>query len=184
MIANHPGWAYLTTDWLRNWLERGLKDEAWQDAMRDTLHAVLKEEGVQEVVADALHNEKTPLSSRLVLLDAIAQAPLDKIPAAWVKELERHLKNPDPAVARQAVATIRTLGLTDLDPALLSMAGDDALSADLRLAALSAAAPHRKELRPAQFKFLLAQLGADNQPLTRLGEPARSAICASTTSNW
>jgi hypothetical protein len=58
----------------------------------------------------------------LLLLETIAQAPLDKLPAVWATEVRRSLQSSEETVVRQAVATVRAVPpdkrpvLTRVDP--------------------------------------------------------------------
>jgi putative heme-binding domain-containing protein len=123
---------------------------------------------VQELAARALANKRTPASTRLLLLETMARAPLDRLPASWVKELGRQLKEHDEKALRQAVATLRAFGVADFDETLLRLAKDEKRPADLRVAALAAAALRLKRVEPAVFLFLTKQLHKDEPPLVRL----------------
>src|SRR5262249_42895201 len=130
--------------------------------------ALCKDKGVQDLVTRALHRDETPAAMRLLLLETLAQVPLDKLPAAWVTELGATLARPDDAVVRQAIVVLRAAKVADFDAALLALARDRDRSADVRVAALTAAAPRLTKLEPSLFDFLLARLDPEVPPLERL----------------
>ncbi|MEP6662591.1 MAG: PVC-type heme-binding CxxCH protein [Verrucomicrobiota bacterium] len=115
VIANHPDWAKPMLGFFEEWLKNF--DEKKSDALKRQLLGFSKDPAIQEFIAQHLHDKKTPSAARLVLLETMAQAPLDKLPASWAAELESHLTNSDAQVVRQAVATIRSVP-SDKKPAL------------------------------------------------------------------
>jgi putative membrane-bound dehydrogenase-like protein len=168
VIAAHPGWAKETVGLLGEWLAQEKPDARRERALRTALLAFSKEAAVQELVAKALRDEKTPPPSRLLLLEAVAQAPLDKLPSAWVAEVGRALGHPEERVVRQAVATVHAARLAGYDGALRKIAADESRPADLRLAALAAAAPRLGLVDPPLFNFLRTCLEKEPGPLERL----------------
>jgi putative heme-binding domain-containing protein len=104
----------------------------------------------------------------LLLLEAIAQAPLDRLPGTWVSELGRSLRHAEERVRRQSLLTIRARGVTEFDEPLLRLAGDKGVDAELRVTALAAVAPRLAKLEPPLFDFLRSRLDKDLPPLARL----------------
>src|SRR5262249_51190118 len=115
IVTTRPGWAREITGLLRQWLGQKELDAGRQESLRGALLAFCKDKGVQELAARALANQQTPGAMRLLLLETMARAPLDRLPAAWVKELGRQLKGRDEKALRQAVATLRAFGVADFD---------------------------------------------------------------------
>jgi hypothetical protein len=123
---------------------------------------------IQELVARALRRDALPAATRLLILEAMAQAPLDRLPAIWVAELRWCLDHSDLSIVRQAVADIRQGGVGDFDEAILRLAGDESRPAECRIEALAAAAPRIESLDDAHLQFLTRCLDKDQAPLLRL----------------
>lgn len=109
VIANHPQWARQMLGFFAQWLDRF--DELQGDALKQQLLAFSEDPAIQEFIAQRLHYVATPIAARLVLLDTIAQAPLNKLPANWGAELAASLGDHDERVVRQTVATLRSVSL-------------------------------------------------------------------------
>jgi putative heme-binding domain-containing protein len=168
IITTRPGWAKEILGLLRRWLAEKDLNRARQESLRGAVLAFSKDRAVQDLVSETLRQDKTPRPIRLLLLETMARAPLDRLPAAWVRELGRALRDPDEQVVRQAVATVRTTGVADFDAALLALARDKTWPAELRVAALAATGTRLPRLEPGLFTFLGQQLGKDAAPLGRL----------------
>jgi putative heme-binding domain-containing protein len=176
VMTAHKGWAGETVGLLREWLGQDKLDAARQESLRGALLAFSKDRAVQDLVAGALHEEKTPAATRLLLLETVGRAPLEKLPAAWVAELGRALDDADARVVRQAVVAVRAARVADFDARLLKLGMEKDRPADLRLAALGAATPRLGRLEPAAFDYLLSRLDKEAPPLERLA--AASALGA------
>jgi putative membrane-bound dehydrogenase-like protein len=178
IVTGRPGWAGETIALLDNWLGQEKLDPRRQEALRGALLAFCKDKGVQDLVARTLHRDETPAPTRLLLLETLAQVPLEKLPPAWLAELGAALARPEDAVVRQDIAVLRAAKVADFDAALLALARDRSRSADLRVAALAAAAPRLPKLEPSLFNFLLGRLDPDVPPLERLA--AAQAVSQAT----
>jgi putative membrane-bound dehydrogenase-like protein len=168
ILAAHPEWAKESAGVFRAWL---LDDKAGgqrPEDLRRLLLAYCKDPGLQDLVTQALQRDALPADTRLLLLEAVAQAPLDKTPPAWLAEARRSLDDKDERVVRQAVADLRGAGSGEHDAALLQLAADEARPAELRVEALAAAAPRITELGERQFEFLTKGLDKGQPPLVRL----------------
>ena len=107
VIAERAAWGPVVGDLLRAWLARPNLERGRQESVRGLLLGLAKDKTVQEIVAQALENPTTPPATRLLLLEAMAGAPLPKLPAPWVRELGQALRHPHSQVVQQAVATLR-----------------------------------------------------------------------------
>jgi putative heme-binding domain-containing protein len=136
--------------------------------LRRLLLAYCRDPAVQELIARALRREKLPVETRLILLEIMAQAPLDRLPSTWVAELRWALDDSDQRVVRQTVANLRGAGVAEFDEILMRLAADTSRSVDFRVEALAAAAPRIKELDDTQFALLIQCLDRDRPPLLRL----------------
>ncbi len=111
VIAHHGDWGGAMLDFFRQWLARGEMDDARREELKRQLLAFAKDRSVQELIATALADAGTPLETRLLLLEVIAQSPLGKLPLVWVAPLQQALGHADERVVRQAVATLRAMPL-------------------------------------------------------------------------
>jgi putative heme-binding domain-containing protein len=169
VVARRAGWAGAVTGLLGRRLHEKDVTPARRAGLEVTLRAFLKEPAVQDLVARCLGDKELPPASRLLLLDAMARAPLAKPPPAWLRELGRALQDPDERVALGAVAAARAAGAAGLDTDLLRLARERARGEGLRVAALQAVGPRAPAPDAALFDFLLACLRPEKPPLLRLG---------------
>jgi putative membrane-bound dehydrogenase-like protein len=168
IISNRPGWAGETIGLLRSWLGEGDLDPGRQESLRSVVSAFCTDPAVQDLIAQVLRQEKTPVATRLLLLETIGRVPLDKLPATWVGELRWSLEHPDERVVRQATACIRSAKVAEFDHVLVRLAQDSRRPEDLRVVALAAAAPRLDQLGAPLFEFLTKCLHKDRPPLLRL----------------
>ena len=75
--------------------------------LRTALLAFARDAAVQDLIDQTLRKEQTPLPTRLLLLETMAQMPVDPLPSPWVATLIANLEVRVDRVARQAVTTIR-----------------------------------------------------------------------------
>jgi putative heme-binding domain-containing protein len=167
VIKAHPDWAKETLGLLRKWLEEGDADAARQELLRGLVTAFAAEPDVQDLVALALRRDRTSPALQLLLMEAMAQAPVERMPPTWLAELRWRLDSGDERVVRQAVACLRAAHTGEFAPVLLKLAADPNRPKDLRVDALAAALPQLKKLDAGPFQFLCACLG-DDEPLVRL----------------
>jgi putative heme-binding domain-containing protein len=168
VLARHREWAREMTDIFRRWLLEDKPDGQRPEDLQRLLIAYCPDTSVQELIARALRREKLPADTRLLLLETVAQAPLDKLPVTWVAELRWTLDHGDERIVRQAVAILRAGGVADCDHVLLRLAADESRSPELRAEALAAAAPRADHLEASQFEFLEKCLDKVKAPLLRL----------------
>ncbi|MGD9723180.1 MAG: PVC-type heme-binding CxxCH protein [Pirellulales bacterium] len=109
VIAHHGDWGRSMVDFFRGWLARGAADDDNRAELRRQLLAFASDASVQELVGQAVLDQHTPADMRLVLLEVIGQAGLEKLPSDWSRALAASLANPDERMVRQAIATVRTL---------------------------------------------------------------------------
>src|SRR5439155_16584938 len=107
------------------------------------------------------HQPETPVATRLLLLETMARASLERVPDYWVEVLGHCLQDPEEKVVRQAVATIQAARVTRFDDDLISLTRNKDRPTDLRVAALAVAAARLPKLEPATFDFLVAQIDLD-----------------------
>jgi putative membrane-bound dehydrogenase-like protein len=163
-IVAARGWSGELLGLLREWLA----SEKPGAELGAILVVFARDPGVQDLVAKALRSSKTSSEARIVILEAVARAPLDHLPATWAAELRWSLDHADGRVVRQAVAAIRAANVVDFDAALLALARDAARPEDLRTDALLAAAPRVERLEMPLFNFLRESVDKEKPALLRL----------------
>jgi putative membrane-bound dehydrogenase-like protein len=168
VIAGHPDWGGAVAGLLRQWAARPALDEAGRDALREAVRAFAANPEIQELVAQSLRGQDTPLTTRLLLIEATSRTSLKELPASWCDALARSLEERDDRVVRQAIATVRAAGGSSFDAALKDLGGDRSRPGELRVAALAALAPRAAGIDPDDFEFLRDQLLPDKTPLLRL----------------
>jgi putative membrane-bound dehydrogenase-like protein len=169
VIARHPGWSRGITGRLREWLREKVLSAERQEGLRGALVAFSKEAPVQELMAQALRDPATPAATRLVLLEAMARAPLDRFPATWVGPLGEALKDRDSRVVLQALATVRAGRVAGFADTLEHLARDAGRGDELRVLALQALADQKVVLGPDLCEYLMGCLDEEKPPLVRLG---------------
>ncbi len=162
-VLSARGWSGEVLGLLRGWLA----EEKPRPELEGIITGFARDAAVQDLVALALRNPATSAELRLLLLETMTRAPLDRLPPTWAAELRWSLDHADPRVVRQSVAVIRAFALTDFDAPLLSIARDAQRSEELRAEAFAAAAP-RAAPDPALFAFLQKCLAPDRPALLRI----------------
>jgi len=168
VVMARPEWADGVTDLLRSWLTGAELSESHRSMVASMLPILSKQPSIQELVAEALRQDGTPPGTRLLLIECIAQARVEALPASWTKELRSALEQDDERILNQVVATLRARNEAGFDQALLRLARDDRRSSELRLAALGAVATRLAECEPQELDYLRSQLDARLPSLTRL----------------
>jgi putative membrane-bound dehydrogenase-like protein len=162
-ILARPAWGKEVLGLVRAWIGEGRLQD-----LRGVILAFAKDAAYQDAVALALRDPKTPAASRALLLECVAQAPLDRTPATWSAEVRWALDDADPRVVRQAVATIRAIKSPECDERLLVIAADGSNPDDLRVEALAALGSRPLRIPPPMFDYLVSCAAPDRPPLLRL----------------
>ena len=136
--------------------------------IRGFLRVQASDESVQNLVTDMLGDAKLPLTSRLLLLEVVAESGLPALPASWEVRLPSNFDSASPAVRHQSVRAVAAFDTGAFDDELRELAHDDQQSAELRIDALAAFADRRKEVSDGELTFLLSQMADDTAPLRKL----------------
>ncbi|MFK5922375.1 MAG: HEAT repeat domain-containing protein [Verrucomicrobiota bacterium] len=174
IIEFHPEWGDALTDYYRQQLAR--VDELGEDdrrALQSQIGQSAATASVQKLIADDLAAENKQPAGRLVLLAAVSQSTLKRMPVTWTVGIKRSLESSDTAVIEQTLRALKALkpdkGATAiLKERLLLIAGDEQQSATLRLAALEVWSSLSPGV-PSQvlFDFMIARIDAANPPMQR-----------------
>ncbi len=163
-ILGERGWTAEIAGLLAGWL----REPKPRPELGGTLAAFSADPAVQDLVARALREPSTSTETRLVLLEAMALAPPERLPATWSAELRWSLDHADVRVVRLAVAAMRTGRVADADVRLLDLAREAERPEELRVDAALAAAPRVAKLDALLFGFLRDCLDAKKPALLRL----------------
>jgi putative membrane-bound dehydrogenase-like protein len=168
-LRGHPEWAEQATGLFRKWLQKESPSAQERGELRGLLLAFQKQSAVQELAAASIAaGGKGSAGRRLLLLEALSETSLPRVPPSWVKALGRALQDPAPEVRLQAARTAAVLQVAALDDRLARLAEDKREPAELRLQALRAVVGRRPGLSPLSFDLLAGQLALTDNPLARL----------------
>ena len=167
LLAAHPQWSKGFIEVFRRWLLDDNLEGQSPEELRRLLLAYCKDADLQDLIARACVRDKLPADTRLLLLETIAQAPLDKPPLTWVVELRWALEDKDERVVHQAVADLHIAGVADFDAALLHLAAEKARPATARGMFCRRGGASPTWTRPL-FHVLTKCLDKDQPPLLRL----------------
>jgi putative membrane-bound dehydrogenase-like protein len=169
VLQGHPEWAEQAAGLFREWLRKEPLSPQERGELRGLLLAFQKQRAVQELAAEAVAGGgKGAEGRRLLLLEALGETSLPRVPASWVKALGRALQDAAPAVRLQAARTAAVLQVASLDDQLARLAEDKREPAELRLQALRAVVGRRPRLSADSFDLLAGQLARKDDPLARL----------------
>lgn len=167
VISRRPEWAGDLLSWLRASLGKTDLPESRRELLKVALGQFSKNVAVQNLVAEGSSSANFPQVNRLLLIEVMALAPVDKLPPAWIDALKTCLAG-DNDLARQALATIKARNVAGCEEALRQLAGDAAKPADIRVAAMAALGNKQPGLEAAWYGFLRGRLNPDLSPLERL----------------
>jgi putative membrane-bound dehydrogenase-like protein len=179
IAGHHPDWG----NGLATFFQERLKDPTRAVAERDALQQRLAQFGdnpaMQNLLAD-LAERAADRDDKLTTLRAMAGAMrlrTKEVPATWVRPLAAAIVDNDVSIVREAISVVRASTIpkepnTDLQVALLRVAGDNRRPLDLRLDALSATQRAIGTIDGELFGLLRAGLDA-NQPA-----PVRAAAAS------
>ncbi len=173
LIARHPGWSAGVRERVRGWLREKTRTAEQEESLRDVLLAFSKEASIQKLMAETLADAETPTAMRLLLLETMARAPLDRAPAVWVRPLGRALDDADERVVRQALGALGARRVPGFVKQRGRLARARDRGDDLRVAAVQSLVDEHVTLESDLFDYLLACLHEDRPPLVRL----RAASC-------
>src|SRR6266705_3507661 len=127
---------------------------------------------IQKVVATSLEDSGAHASKRQLLLQAIAEAELERVPSEWTSAVKTCLAETDLEVLQSAVATARAFSHTktnapNFSEALLTIAHNKNHPDDLRLDALAALPNGMRSVEPEMFAFLCANVDSSKPVMMR-----------------
>jgi putative membrane-bound dehydrogenase-like protein len=157
IASRHPEWGQSLAAHLNELLSAELPVQD-RDELRDRLAKLARSPAIQTLLAARLIDVKAKLPAKRLALQAMAQANLKDVPAAWMSGLAEAIMTP--GLTADAVATARALRLPkstprELTAALAHIGGDSLQPRAVRLAALSAWPGEKHPLLDESFAILL-----------------------------
>jgi putative membrane-bound dehydrogenase-like protein len=173
IVSRHPEWGGALAGTLRRRLTAPGQTPAQRDELAGRLARFARSTAVQTFLAEQVRNSAAAPEACRVALKAMAQAGLRDAPDAWLSTLTHVLAGADPGLIGEAVRAARSLptskkrpaDLADLAAALLHVAQNTRLPAEVRLTALAAVPGGPGALEPALFDLLRDHLDS-RQPVT------------------
>ncbi len=166
VLSRRAGWTAELVASIGHLLDQPQLDDSQQTLVVSALVAFAKQTAVQQLLADRLSDEKTPAAIQRVLLEALAQARLEPLPALLRAPLLSALKSNDTATALAAISAIAA-SPREFEAELRSLAADEKRTNELRLAALAMVSASQA-LSTGEFAWLETQLAKDVQPALRI----------------
>ncbi|HEX5219166.1 MAG TPA: PVC-type heme-binding CxxCH protein [Verrucomicrobiae bacterium] len=183
---NHPEWGDGLADFFQQRITtRYISDSERAESIRQ-LPKFANSEAIQKIIANSLTDSATSLSTRKLLLQAMAQADLKTTPQGWPDAVRAALDEKDEALVRAAIATARTLGQVKMNAPnfaeqLRRVARDMACPDDLRLEALAALPRGLQSVEPDLLSFLCANI--DPSKSVAMRSPAASILARAKLSD-
>jgi len=138
------------------------------DTLRELILAFQTNHSVQLIVANSATNTSFSAGRRAFLIETMARTSVTPLPAVWVSALAHALREGEPSVRLQAARTAGGRRVAALDETMASLVEQTNLAPELRLEALRATLGRRPRLTVAAFELLLAQVGPQSAPGSRL----------------
>lgn len=167
VLGRHPEWAAEFDSTLAEWLSLPAPTADQLAALRGAVTALAGRDAVQKLAATTLVNPKTPSAVAIALLEALSAAELDGA-QMFDTGLTAALGRKDDAVLRPAVFAATRLAPGRLGTPLLAIGLNPSRAADVRLAALRAAAGPQLQLPTPAFDLLVAQFDGEESLADRL----------------
>jgi putative heme-binding domain-containing protein len=164
-VITARGWSSEVLGIAREWLTSKSPDAAM---VQGVVVGFARDPKMQDLVAQALRSSETSADVRLLLLESMPRAAIEKLPSTWLAEVRWSLAHADERVVRQAVAVLRSAGVGEFDEPLLAIARDESKSIELRLDVLAAVSARVPKLEGGLFRLLLDNLNPERPPLVRL----------------
>jgi putative heme-binding domain-containing protein len=168
VISRHEGWAEDTLGLLRNWLQSDQRTPDQERALTGALIAFSAQDTVQQLVVELFADAKTKLATKSLLLGVLSRCRLDPLPPSWLESLRQAIEQDDQALKREAIAVVKVRNLDRLDTQLAALSRNDAMPAELRIAALECLAPRCKSVDESSFALLMRHLSEETDPLVRI----------------
>jgi putative heme-binding domain-containing protein len=167
IIVSRPRWGELVRRFFQHRLSRPVSPRE-RETLLHSLVALSADPQIQSLIALMLRAKETPVESRVLLLELIADAPRGARPQEWTAAVATALADPEEQVVRRAIAAAAALESREFDNTLLELARDRSRSPLLRIESVGAVAPRLSELESVLFELLRMNLDPERPPPLRL----------------
>ena len=162
IVSHHPEWGEPLSGFYQQRLTDALTDSE-REELEGQLARFAKVPSIQTLLSGAACSDNGSKVVRRSALRAMTRSGLKEMPASWSHELAHSLQATDVDLVRETIAALRALPAPKTDVAeikagLSRAAADPLLGPVPRLDALAALPGGLKQVEPASFAFLLAQL--------------------------
>ncbi len=168
VLARHPDWADALTTTIGAWLAAANPSAEELATARGAVSALAARPAVQKLVADALFGSAAPKSTRLMLLEVIADSEVDNASTVWSPAVLQCLAATDKDIVRQAVLAAVRMEPKPLAARLMQIGFDEGQPSDVRAAAWCVASKLATPLPDRGFAFLESRLSAETPARERL----------------
>ena len=163
IINRHPEWGNELAELLVKRLNTPKLNAAERDELSAQFARFSTTPTIQKLLAEHLQDADATAELQTIILRALAQSRLKKVPESWTNGLARVLVTGKDDVLREAVAACRALpiprGSANLRAELLAIGRDEKRAgADMRLQALAAIPEGLSEIDAPLLAFLTANL--------------------------
>lgn len=173
IVLRNSDWADMAADLLTQWLVEPELSQPRQKLLKKSLLTLHSQPSIQNVISQSLASSKISLSSRLMLLDVIAECAVRELPKAWDQQLHVGLRSRQEIVVQHALDAMAAKDAGQFDKELSSFAKDSSQLVALRVKAASILTQGRATLTDENFALLQGQCSDDAGFETRL-EAARA----------
>ena len=168
VMRKHPGWVADVQAVLSDIITAGEVDPVTAETVVGSLVAFADQEEIQKLIVNAIRDKTTHSSVRVLLLEAIAQAPQLPLSKQVESAIQEASTSPDAEVARHAVATILSTAPERFVPSARRIARSADYPADVRIAAYQVLAQASDPISLPDVQFLTAQIRHNRLPMERL----------------
>jgi len=182
VLARHPEWGQAGATFVNRLLTLAEPTDADRTDLEKLLPLFTMNSVVIRSVADALSGRLAgiDIEQRGRLLDALCEAGLESIPAAWALAVRQLLAGSESALRKSAVHAARIMKIAGVEPDLQRIARDAEQADDLRVSALSELVRRQPAVADPDFEFLEKHLAAAKGAAARM-EAAETLLTANLT---
>ncbi|MEO6434354.1 MAG: c-type cytochrome [Tepidisphaeraceae bacterium] len=162
ILGRHPEWVEDALRYFQTSLEKPELSSEEQQRLAETILAFSAKQQIVDWLGDALSNS----SRRAFVLQMMARAGRPKVATRWIEPLRTVVA--DPMLRADAIRTVATLQMPELDEQLLPLTLDRAAPAQIRMDALRGVIERHPDLTAHAFELLVAQFESNAAPPMRL----------------
>ncbi len=161
IATHHPEWSGEMINYLEKQFNATLNTEQEQQ-VKSILVSFAKEPVMQRFISAQMNSAGD--AKKMLLLSAMAEAPLKQFPAGWTNSLSQLLSGNDNAdIKARVIELVRLRSINGMDRPLGHIANNNKNPIPLRIQAIAAMAKAGKKLNDAHFQFLLSQITSGNE---------------------